>query len=295
MIQNDALYKKIINNFIYNKYGNYIFKEDGKLNISFISSMMNLNDRKKLEILEKKGSLSNNIIIDTREKNNQDIISIIFGDSDDINSETLIMIVPEKLRKEIIFQLEYILSGFDKIQNAISSIKEEFKDKRMGIIINLEKELYNCNSEFTEYDKSIILNCIGDVGNILEETKQSIISMCDRVDNIPRDRKKRLFRTPINSILADVRLGRNLINIYIYGSIKYAVANMKFERRNAAINRLNEAIKFLQNMMEENRFQRVEQWNEKKDKFWENGIQEQVQVLQNALSEIMSYSGKILI
>lgn len=274
-----------VDDWVFNKYGNHILLENGDVDMKAIISLFQQQNGEEKEIIE---AIPEDIVLDVSESEdgNEDNICL------HLDEKQLIMYVPKELRDKIQFEIEYILSGFDKIQNAVADLTQEFQNNRKGALVNAEKELRNCGNEFTKESRQIIIGCINDVGSSIEQTRESIVSLCNTIDKIPLDRKKRLFKTPINIVLSDVKRGRMSVYDYIYGSAIYAELNMKIGRKNAAIARLQETIDFLKDMCNKNRFIRVEQWNEKKDMFWEDGIKEQIDVLQRELEQIKNYSGK---
>lgn len=278
----------IVDSWVYDNYNTHILTEDG-----FIDKMSIFNLALSGTNMPK--GISDTDIVDEVDIN----ISETEGDGNAreiqfaFDEEMLQMYVPKELREKIEFAVEYIISGFDKLQIAVSDIAMEFQVDREGVIVNAEKELKNVGSDFSADSRVVLLGCIGDVGNTVEQLKKSIIALANRIEAIPRDRKKRLFRTPIDKILADVRMGRVSVYDYIYGTVIYAEMNMKIGRKNAAINRMSEAISFLDEMIHDHKFERIEQWNDKKDRFWDENIKEEIVKLKESLEDIKNFNGEI--
>lgn len=262
-------------------------------------------------IFEEEGGIANSLIKLIRDVGNKDVDMVASGDADCVidmsdnaesdgfevrfDSERYIVSVPPELQEKIRLATEYVLSGFDKIQIALSHLPKELQANRKGVVVNAQKELYNCKSGLSEESKQVLIGCINDVGNAVEQIKESMIAMCDKVEAVPKDRKKRLFRTHIDDILGAVEIGRASLYDYVYASGVYTEINLKIGRKDAAINRMQEAVEFLSGMRDEERFKRVEQWNKEKDLFWETGVDEQIDLLKDELGKIRNDSGMVII
>lgn len=282
MKKNMDMIVEMVDNWLYYKYGCHFMTDDGKLNID---TLLALSEKTQREDISNK--LENNFLIVTSDASKNDEINFEWDE------KNLFMYVPRDLQERIQFSIEYILCGFDKVQDAVADITKEFQINRKGLIIQAEKELINFENDFTDVSMQVIINNVNRVGEAIEQTKESIICVCNKVNDIPKDRKKRLFKTPDKEILKDVMRARVAIYDYVYASAIYAELNLKIGRRNAAILRMKDSIQFLKEMRDSDKFLRVEQWNEKKDLFWEEGIDEHIELLEEKLETIMMYNGRI--
>ena len=180
-------------------------------------------------------------------------------------------------------------------QDVIVDVLDEPEGDRKGAIVNAEKEIYNCGDKFSQDSRQILIGCINDVGNSIEQIKGSIVGLCDEIAKIPQSRKRRIFKTPIETTLKKVEYGKMSVLDYVYGTAVYAELNLKIGRKQAAVSRMQESIDFLSKMRTE-KFARVEQWNRGKDGFWEDGpegVDYQIELLKRQLLEVQNYSGKI--
>lgn len=274
---------KMLDDWIFNKYNIHLTNEEGSLDVGSIIKVLPNGVRSRLSNIESVKDL----VIDTDSKvDSKDNMDIYFDENE------LVMCVPKEIREKVMFSVEYILGSFDKLENAIADISKEFQVDREGSIINAQKEMANFESSFNGDSKQIIIGCINSVGNAIEQIKKSILSVVDEVNDMPKNRMKRLFK-PIEKTLKEVLLGRVSVGDYIYGTAVYAELNMKIGRKEAAISRMQDAIDFLENLIESGRLERVEQWNKMKDMFWKDGVREYIEVMQEKLNSIENYDGKI--
>ena len=278
-----------VDEWAYDKYGSHILTEEGKVNVDSVMELVNGKGGENTEIV----SSDQEVIVDVLDEPDGEYLGEEFWINFDNNE--LILYVPKELREKIQFEIQYVLSGFDKIQTAIADLSREFQIDRKGAIVNAEKEIYNCGDKFSQDSRQILIGCINDVGNSIEQIKGSIVGLCDEIARIPQNRKRRIFKTPIETTLKKVEYGKMSVLDYVYGTAVYAELNLKLGRKQAAVSRMQESIDFLSKMRTE-KFARVEQWNRGKDGFWEDGkegVDYQIELLKRQLLEVQNYSGKI--
>lgn len=275
---------RTVDSWIFNKYGNHILTNEGKADINSIVELVNKADNIETEVIDVD---KEDIVVDMNTDGEGNDISFSWDE------EKLMIYVPKELRKRIQLEVEYVLSGFDKVQIAVAELSKEFQITREGAIVNAEKEIANIENDLSNDSRQVIVGCINDVGSAIEQIKKSIIHVCEEIERIPKDRKRRLFATPIKKRLEDVRNARVYVYDYVYGTAVYAELNLKIGREKAAKDRMRQTIDFLNEMKTNGRFERVEQWNEKKDLFWKKEIDAQISLLEKQLSDIQNYSGRI--
>lgn len=275
---------RTVDSWIFNKYGNHILTNEGKADINNIAELVNKADNIKTEVIDVD---KEDIVVDMNTDGEGNDISFSWDE------EKLMIYVPKELRKRIQLEVEYVLSGFDKVQIAVAELSKEFQITREGAIVNAEKEIANIENDPSNDSRQVIVGCINDVGSAIEQIKKSIIHVCEEIERIPKDRKRRLFATPIKKRLEDVRNARVYVYDYVYGTAVYAELNLKIGREKAAKDRMRQTVDFLNEMKTNGRFERVEQWNEKKDLFWKKEIDAQISLLEKQLSDIQNYSGRI--
>lgn len=275
---------RTVDSWIFNKYGNHILTNEGKADINNIAELVNKADNIKTEVIDVD---KEDIVVDMNTDGEGNDISFSWDE------EKLMIYVPKELRERIQLEVEYVLSGFDKVQIAVAELSKEFQITREGAIVNAEKEIANIENDLSNDSRQVIVGCINDVGSAIEQIKKSIIHVCEEIERIPKDRKRRLFATPIKKRLEDVRNARVYVYDYVYGTAVYAELNLKIGREKAAKDRMRQTIDFLNEMKTNGRFERVEQWNEKKDLFWKKEIDAQISLLEKQLSDIQNYSGRI--
>lgn len=211
------------------------------------------------------------------------------------NGDELELLVPKELRERIAFSRDYIFSRFDKIEESISDISKEFDTDRFSEITNAVKELKNYQNECSEDSKQILMGCLKDVGRVLDGLKGKIKILVDEINNIPKERKRRLLKTPIKKRLRDVQLGRKEVEMLVLGTQIYAEMNLKINRKDAAKNRLKDTKKFFMDICDNGGFERVEQWNKDKDHYWESGIKKEIIKLESCINELERDNDKIII
>lgn len=275
---------RTVDSWIFNKYGNHILTNEGKADINNIAELVNKADNIKTEVIDVD---KEDIVVDMNTDGEGNDISFSWDE------EKLMIYVPKELRERIQLEVEYVLSGFDKVQIAVAELSKEFQITREGAIVNAEKEIANIENDPSNDSRQVIVGCINDVGSAIEQIKKSIIHVCEEIERIPKDRKRRLFATPIKKRLEDVRNARVYVYDYVYGTAVYAELNLKIGREKAAKDRMRQTVDFLNEMKTNGRFERVEQWNEKKDLFWKKEIDAQISLLEKQLSDIQNYSGRI--
>lgn len=279
-----------VDEWAFNKCGSHVLTEEGKINVDSIKTLLNGEGGENLEL----ANTDSDVVIDIMDESPEECLGGEFWADFDGNELTLY--VPKELREKIQYEIQYVLSGFDKIQTAIADLSRELQTDRKGAIVNAEKEIYNCGDEFSSDSRQILIGCINDVGNSVEQIRGSIVGLCNEIDKIPQSRRKRLFKTPIETTLKKVEYGRMYVLDYVYGSAVYAELNLKIGRKQAAIDRMQDSIDFLSQICNE-KFDRVEQWNRRKDRFWKDGkdgVLDQITLLKKQLSEVKNYSGKII-
>ena len=176
-----------VDEWAFDKYGSHILTEEGKVNVDSVMELVNGKGGENTEIV----SSDQEVIVDVLDEPDGEYLGEEFWINFDNNE--LILYVPKELREKIQFEIQYVLSGFDKIQTAIADLSREFQIDRKGAIVNAEKEIYNCGDKFSQDSRQILIGCINDVGNSIEQIKGSIVGLCDEIARIPQNRKRRIY------------------------------------------------------------------------------------------------------
>ncbi len=260
-----AKIKKIVDDFSYEKTGKHI------------NDMLGTAAAKGVK----------NVVIDM-ERNTESTDNI----ECEYNQDELVLLVPDELKKQIALSIEYFVSRLDKIEEAFSDIERSLDNDRFAKIRSAKFEVENI-------DAMKDLSHMYDVRTNLDEAIQSLWSgikdLVMDVNNIPKERRKRVFKTKIKKILKDVQNGRVKVKMLVIGLEVYAEISLRLDEKQVAERKLNEYIENLKNIYGNGEFERVEQWNEKMDKYWEDGIKNEIIKLESYITEIEQQNKKIAI
>ncbi|MBU5478556.1 hypothetical protein KQI69_04995 [Eubacterium sp. MSJ-13] len=276
MVVDTEKVKKIIDDFSYKKTGKHI-----------------VNDIYSMAIA--KGV--KNIVIDASEKN--DIVS-----NNDFefkyDQNELVLLVPKELREQIAFSVEYIFSKFEVLEKAIANLQEQFDIDRFSKIKSAIDELENVQTEGLEKRKGILENHISNVSDSLNSIMGNIEKVVKTINAIPKERRKRLKfsiqkKSSIQEILKDVQLGREEVEMLVLGTQVCAEMNLVIGCKEPAEKIIKKSIAFLDDKYKSGDFKRVEQWNEAKDGYWEQEIENNIIKLESYITEIEEMDDKITI
>ena len=246
---------------------------ESKLGFSLMTSDSQLDMQNISTILKESNGLTENLNVNSINK-----ITVGSAQTGELalgcNGNELTVYVPDAMQEQIRFTVEFVFSEFDKINDAISRLAKEFNIDRIGVIDNAERELKNARYHYTKLSAETINSCKVDVGNSLEQLKLTMRNAINTINNVPTDRKARLFKTKVNDVLEMEQTARMSCFNIIKGCKIYAEISMMLDEKHAALSRIEDIIDFF-GSFSRHELERVEGWNKSKDEFWLEGFYDQ--------------------
>jgi hypothetical protein len=160
---------EIVDNWVYEHYNNHIFTDDGKVDVDTINAIVNRQKSDGVKDCDVRKIEDADVVVDISEES--EAFSFL------LDEDELIMCVPKQLREKIQFEVEYILSGFDKVQSAVADITKEFQINRKGPIANAERELKYCEEYFSGDSRQITLLVFLDRSKFMNK----VVSILNRI------------------------------------------------------------------------------------------------------------------
>lgn len=262
-----------LDSIVFNKIGKHIIDEEGKLKENNVAELI-FSENENADVDEKDLKTINI-------KNNSQAEDLYF----EYDYNVLSVYVPEELQEQIRFAVEYVMSEFDKINDAISDLQREFNVDRIGIVDSAEIELENARNHYSKNSTNTVNMCRVNLNSTVQQLKRSMGLAIEDINKIPTDRKKRLFKIKVNNYLEKEQRARMDCYYIIKGSLLYAEIALLLNEKSAALSFIDNTIQFL-NSFDNEQLERVEGWNKKKDQFWIKTFTEYVQNLTDKKIEL---------